>query len=246
MPTPKTVLIALTRHGSTHAVRLAEQMPAAHILVSERFANTFETLPNEIIRYQGPLSKQVGPLFEGYDQLVFFLSVGAVVRLITPHLKSKEVDPAVLTVDDAARFTIALLSGHMGGANAFAEEVANRLGNLPVITTASDVGKTIPVDILGRELAWRVEADKETLTRSAAHVVNGEPIAFIQETGSKNWWKHDTPIPKNIHLFERLEAVKPEQFKALLWVTHREIPEDWAEQLKGKLVIYRPPRKDES
>ena len=54
----------------------------------------------------------------------------------------------------------------------------------PVLTTASDVGKTIPVDILGRELGWKVEAPKLNITRVSAHVVNGEPVAVVQEAGS--------------------------------------------------------------
>jgi len=71
---------------------------------------------------------------------VFFVSLGAVVRLIAPFLKSKDEDPGVTVVDDAGQYAIPVLSGHVGGANAMAEQVAALLGAAPVLTTASDVG----------------------------------------------------------------------------------------------------------
>jgi len=129
----------------------------------------------------------------------------------------------------------------VGGANACAEQVAALLGATPVLTTASDVGKTIPVDILGRELGWKVEAPKLNITRVSAHVVNGEPIAFVQEAGSPHWWTRPTPLPASIHRFERFEDVDLARFKAVLWVTRRAIDDTLWQQLNERLVVYRPP-----
>ena len=169
------------------------------------------------------LSEWIAPLFAQYREIVFFVSLGAVVRLIAPHLKGKDKDPAVLVIDEAAQFVIPVLSGHLGGANACAERLAALLGARPVLTTASDVSRTIAVDILGRELGWRVEASKEALTRAAAAVVNGEPVAFVQEAGKTNWWPHATPQAGNITLFKRIEDVPPGAYAAVLWVTQRDI-----------------------
>jgi cobalt-precorrin 5A hydrolase len=180
-------------------------------------------------------------LFKDFDQIVFFVSLGAVVRLIAPHLKSKDEDPGVLVVDDAAQFVIPVLSGHVGGANAYAEQVAALLHATPVLTTASDVGKTIPVDILGRELGWQVEAPKINITRVSAHVVNEEPIALVQECGSRDWWTRSTSLPKNIHLFGAFDEVDLEQHKAVLWITRRDIADSTWQQLAERLVVYRPP-----
>jgi len=147
----------------------------------------------------------------------------------------------VLVIDDAAEFVIPVLSGHVGGANAYAEKVAVLLKSTPVLTTASDVGKTIPVDILGRELGWQVEAPKINITRVSADVVNQQPVAFVQEAGSANWWTRPTPLPTNIHLFQRFEDVDTAKYHSILWVTQREIaPAIW-EQLAERLVVYRPP-----
>lgn len=238
---PRVALVAITKHGVAQALRLAEKLPDAQLAVSEKFAADLPAIINPIEVLTGALSANMGGLFARYDQLVLFISLGAVVRLIAPHLKSKDEDPGVLVVDDAARYVIPVLSGHVGGANAYAELIAALLGAEAVLTTASDVGKTIPVDILGRELGWQVEAPKINITRVSAHVVNEEPIAFVQEAGAKNWWTRPTPLPATIHLFERFEDVDLARFKAVLWVTRRDISQEQWEQLAERLVVYRPP-----
>lgn len=245
---PRLALVAITRQGARQAealaARLASRGSDAHLVVADKFAGPMASVAghsNRVIAYQGPLSDQIGGLFTGYDQIVFFVSLGAVTRLIAPHLKSKERDPGVLVVDEAGRFVIPVLSGHVGGANAFAEYLAALLGATPVITTASDVGQTLAVDILGRELGWRLEAPRINVTRVSAHVVNGEPVALVQEAGVRNWWHRETPLPANIRLFERFEEVDPKAFRALLWVTHRQIPPSLWQGFKENLVVYRPP-----
>ena len=238
---PRVALVAITKHGADLARRLAPRLPEAEVVVAEKFAAQLTGVPNAVKPYTGAMSAQIAGLFAAYDQIVFFVSLGAVVRLIAPHLKSKDEDPGVLVVDDAAQFVIPVLSGHVGGANAYAEQLAALLGASPVLTTASDVGKTLPVDILGRELGWRVEAPKINITRVSAHVVNGEPVAFVQEAGARTWWTRATPLPGNIRLFERFEDVDLDRHKAVLWVTRRAISPAMWQALEERLVVYRPP-----
>lgn len=238
---PRVALIAITKHGAAQVANIAPRLPEAEVVVSEKFAPTMAGLPNSVTPYTGALSAQIAALFQRYDQIIFFVSLGAVVRLIAPHLKSKDEDPGILVVDDAAQFVIPVLSGHVGGANAYAEHLAALLGATAVLTTASDVGKTIPVDILGRELGWQVEAPKINITRVSAHVVNEEPIAVVQECGASNWWTRPTPLPANIHLFSDLAAVDLQHYKAVLWITHAVIPAERWTQLHERLVVYRPP-----
>lgn len=238
----RVVLVAITKHGAQQTAGLAGQMPEASVCVAEKFAPLMVGLPNPVRAYSGAFRDEIATLFTEFDQVVFFVSLGAVVRLIAPHLKTKDEDPGVLVVDDAGQFVIPVLSGHVGGANAMAEQVAGLLGATAVLTTASDVGKTIPVDILGRELGWKVEAPKINITRVSAHVVNGEPIAVVQEAGSPNWWTRPTPLPPTIHKFERFEDVDLNHFKAVLWITHAPVPVERWQQLNERLVVYRPPQ----
>jgi cobalt-precorrin 5A hydrolase len=242
-PKPRIALVAITRHGAAQAAAAALQLPDAEVIVAEKFVAALGAVANPVHPYRDALSARIGELFARYDQIVFFVSLGAVVRLIAPHLKSKDEDPGVLVVDDAGRYVIPVLSGHVGGANAFAEQLASLLHARPVITTASDVGATLSVDILGRELGWRVEAPKLNVTRVSAHVVNGEPIAFVQEAGARSWWTRATPLPPNIHVFERFEDVPLDAMRAVLWVTHRDVPATTWDALHERLVVYRPPQE---
>ena len=240
----RVCIVAITKHGAAQAAALARRLPQASICTSAKFAGAFAEVANPVRAYEGALRDEIAPLFEGFDQLVFFVSLGAVVRLIAPHLKNKDVDPGVTVIDDAGQFVIPVLSGHVGGANAMAEQVAALIQATPVVTTASDVGRTIPVDILGRELDWRVEAPKINITRVSAHVVNGEPIAFVQEAGRPDWWTRPTPLPASIERLTRFDQVDPARHQAVLWVTHAEIaPEVWTRWAE-RLVVYRPPREE--
>lgn len=238
---PRLCLVAITKHGAALAARLAADLPEADVCTSAKFAPAFADVANNVHAYDGALRDEIGPLFARYDQIVFFVSLGAVVRLIAPHLRSKDEDPGVIVVDDAGQYVIPVLSGHVGGANAWSERVADLLGAAPVLTTASDVGRTIPVDILGRHLGWRVEAPKINITRVSAHVVNGEPIAFVQEAGSPDWWTRPTPLPDTIHRFARFDEVPLERYAAVLWVTHADVPPAQWDALHERLVVYRPP-----
>ncbi len=133
----RIALLAITKHASHQVKTLALQMPEADIIVAEKFAHVMQDLPNKLIVSSGPLRPQIADIFSRYDHLVFFVSLGAVVRLIAPQLKSKEEDPGVVVVDDRARFVIPILSGHVGGANAFAERLAKILGATAVLTVVS-------------------------------------------------------------------------------------------------------------
>jgi cobalt-precorrin 5A hydrolase/precorrin-3B C17-methyltransferase len=82
------------------------------------------------------------------DGFVLFLAAGAAVRIVAPLLTDKARDPAVVCVDQAGRFAIALCGGHTGGANELAREVATRLGAEPVVTTATDAAGITALDLL--------------------------------------------------------------------------------------------------
>jgi len=84
--------------------------------------------------------------FAAADAIVFICATGIAVRNIAPYVKHKAVDPAVISIDDKGRFVISLLSGHIGGANDLAKEIAEKIGAVPVITTATDIRGKFSVD----------------------------------------------------------------------------------------------------
>ena len=85
--------------------------------------------------------------FEDSDAIVFIGACGIAVRSIAPFVKSKKIDPAVVVVDEQGKFAISLLSGHIGGANELAEEVAEIVHGQPVVTTATDLNGKFAVDV---------------------------------------------------------------------------------------------------
>ncbi|WP_235221445.1 cobalt-precorrin 5A hydrolase [Oscillibacter valericigenes] len=92
------------------------------------------------------LSRWTEEAFASFDALVFVGAVGIAVRAVAPFLKSKARDPAVVAVDECGRFAVPVVSGHLGGANDLAREIAAICGAVPVITTATDVGGLFAVD----------------------------------------------------------------------------------------------------
>lgn len=83
--------------------------------------------------------------FRDSEAIIFVSSCGIAVRAIAPFVSSKKTDPAVIVVDELGLNTISLLSGHLGGANELAHEVARIAGGRAVITTATDIhGKNAP------------------------------------------------------------------------------------------------------
>ena len=241
----KIAIVAITRHGIALAGKVITALPGAKLFAPEKFRSEAESVSSHARCYTGKTGDQIPELFAAFDGIIAIVSLGAVVRLIAPHLKSKETDPAVVVLDESGKFAIPVLSGHLGGANALAGHLATALGATPVLTTASDARETIGVDLLGRELGWTLEATHDELVHASAAMVNDEPVALIQEAGSKDWWESHAngrqgPLPANLGLFDKLEDVDPKQFAAVLWISNRKMPTHYAGRLIGRCVTYRP------
>lgn len=227
---------AITKHGIAIASRLLTQLSGTDLFVSEKL---LASAPAGALRLPLPMGPTLVETFSAYDCHIFIISVGAVVRMIAPLLKNKKVDPAVVCIDDAARFSICVLSGHVGRGNIFTERVATTLGAQSVVTTASDAIGTLTVDILGRELGWTLDDPDRNVTRGCAAVVNATEVLFVQETGEPDWWPAEKPLPAGIRYATSLEGVDPNDFEILLIATDREIGESYPAHWKNA-VIYRP------
>jgi cobalt-precorrin 5A hydrolase len=119
------------------------------------------------------------------DNLVCIMAAGIVVRGLAPYLKSKATDPAVVVVDEAGRFAVSLLSGHLGGANDLARRVAQVLGGVPVITTATDVQGLPAPDLLAVEHGLAIENLPEVRVISMAWLA-GRPVRLVDPQGFFN------------------------------------------------------------
>ena len=116
------------------------------LALAERLA---EALPGSVSRCgKGgvPLAEWTVRQFAQSDALIFVGAAGIAVRAIAPHCRSKATDPAVVVVDECGHFAVPILSGHLGGANDLARELAAVCGAVPVITTATDANGLFAVD----------------------------------------------------------------------------------------------------
>lgn len=244
--TGRIAVLAITPAGIALGGRVVAALDGGQLYAPDAMRPLAEAAaPGTAICYQGPVRGLMPALFDDGAGIVALFSLGAVVRLIAPHLRDKRQDPAVVVLDEAGRFVIPVLSGHLGGANALAGRLAAALGATAVLTTASDVRQTLAVDLLGRELGWTLEANPQALLRASAAVVNDEPVALVQEAGSSDWWIGHAngragPLPANLHCFDSLDAMEPNAYRALLWISDRAAPPALIDGFAGTLVIYRP------
>ena len=121
------------------------------------------------------------------DALVLVGAVGIAVRAVAPLLDDKRRDPAVVSVDDAGRFAIALCGGHAAGANDLAREVAALLGAHPVITTATDGAGLPGLDDLP---GFRADGDVASVT---SRWLEGAPPVVQAAPGFEAW-----PLPPGL------------------------------------------------
>ncbi|WP_431086267.1 cobalt-precorrin 5A hydrolase [Paenibacillus sp. 8b26] len=230
--------VAITKHGVEMVRHLGASFPGTDVYYMSKFERGDEQ-ERGIQLFEGSVKLILPDLFKQYNGIILFISLGAVVRMIAPILVDKKVDPAVVVIDDRGEHVISVLSGHLGGANELTRHVASVLGARPVITTASDVQGTIPVDMFGRELGWVVDSFDKATPVSAA-VVNEEPVALVQETGERNWWRYGKPVPAHIKVYGSMAEASQEPFNAALVVSDRLLEPEEEEQFLTNGVLYRP------
>jgi len=123
------------------------------------------------------ISKKV---MENYKGIIFISSTGIAVRAIAPYIRSKDIDPAVLVIDNSCNYVISLLSGHLGGANEYALEVSRILDAQPIITTATDNLGIYAPDMIAKDNGLIIENLKKA-KEIAALLVEGKKIGFFDE-----------------------------------------------------------------
>ncbi|MFD2230065.1 cobalamin biosynthesis protein [Alkalimarinus sediminis] len=130
-----------------------------------------------------PFAEQVQSLFSSGERLILICATGIAIRTLAPVLADKYTDPAVLVLDEHGRFVIPLLSGHEGGANEWAREVASVIEAQLVITSAQTYLKPTYIAGMGceRHCPKRVlrQLLEETLHQSNLTVNDLSGIASI-------------------------------------------------------------------
>lgn len=172
----KIAVISLTENGR----KLSEKIAGCKIgnLIFTRYA--FEKYSDENAVSFASLRTLADEIFDIYDALIFISSCGIAVRMTAPCVKSKHTDPAVLVIDEQGKFTVSLLSGHMGGANALTYKIAAAIGSVPVVTTATDISGKFSPDSFAKANGLHI-CEFDIAKEIAAKIVNGEKIGFYSE-----------------------------------------------------------------
>jgi len=172
----KLAIITITNNGTVLAEKLAQGLEFDATVYVKKGRNCHEVG----IEYES-LSLLVENIFWQYDGLIFIMATGIVVRMIAPLIRDKRFDPAVVVVDEAGKYAISLLSGHIGGANELAQRVSGAIGSVAVITTATDVGHKPAADVLAVKLGLSIEPFPMLKTINAA-IANGEEVVFLLDS----------------------------------------------------------------
>lgn len=155
----------------------------AIIAVTEKGKNTAEKIALELenvdVFFQKRGIKELtGELFNKYECIIFVSACGIAVRCISPFLKSKFEDPAVLVVDDNGNNVISLLSGHIGGANEITLKIADVLEANPVITTSTDTNKKGALDVIVSKIGGYVENLRESAKLVNSYLVDDKRVGI--------------------------------------------------------------------
>ncbi|MCX5891568.1 MAG: cobalt-precorrin 5A hydrolase [Deltaproteobacteria bacterium] len=173
----KTRVVALTTAGGVLARNLCQELPRGVCWLPPLLAAgdpKIQTFDRVATVFQ--------EAFEQGENLVCIMAAGIVVRGIAPHFSGKDKDPAVVVVDEAGRFAISLLSGHLGGANELARQVAQILKATPVITTASDVQGLPALDLVAQRVGLAIE-DLTAVRQVQMALLNGLKLRLVDPDG---------------------------------------------------------------
>ncbi len=178
----KVAFIAFTRRGYEMMQNLAVNMALNSSRIGDEFTlTTTKRLADEVgLDSFDDLGVWTGERFADSDALVFIGATGIAVRAIAPHVRDKFSDPAVVSVDEAGQFAVPLLSGHVGGANDLAREVATAIGARAVVSTATDVNGLFAVDEWARKQGLAL-VERQIAKEVSACLLDGGAVGFASD-----------------------------------------------------------------
>lgn len=160
----KIAIISLTNNGKTLAMNISNALKEDHtvVRVDTFHKNVKQTLEN---------------IFQEYDCIVGIMATGVMVRNVCKLIRSKNVDPAILIIDEKGKHVISLLSGHLGGGNIFSIKIASLIDAEPIITTATDINNKLGVDSLARKYYFKVN-DVYKIKPINLALINNESVSI--------------------------------------------------------------------
>ena len=161
---------------------------------------------------------EVGKQWKEFDAFVFIGAMGICVRTIAPFIEDKHSDPAVVCVDSMGLNAISVLSGHIGGANDLAREVAALIGAREVITTQSDNVGLWALDTFEQRFDWYLTTDDD-LNECIFTFVNKKPTALLLEVRDEGTDYLEKSLPKHVTIINDMSEADTQNYQLLIVVS---------------------------
>ena len=192
-------------------------MKTAIILISEAGQDIADLLKREL---SAQLMKRtdVGKQWKKFDAFIFIGAMGICVRTIAPYVKDEHEDPAVVCVDSLGLNAVSVLSGHIGGANDLAHDVAAIIGAREVITTQSDNAGLWALDTFAERFNWAIASDDD-MNECISAFVNRQPTALLMEIRDEGTDYLEKTLPPHVTVVKSLEELDPKKYSLVILVT---------------------------
>ncbi|PLX98123.1 MAG: cobalt-precorrin 5A hydrolase [Desulfuromonas sp.] len=224
----RVAIVAITGPGVQQARDLGNALPESTVYCPERYAR-----PNDEQVFTAPVVELLPELFAEYEGLICVMATGIVFRALAPFLRGKDVDPAVVVMDEKGQYAVSLLSGHLGGANDLARSAARASGGQAVITTATDVNRLPAWDDIARKEGLRVEPIKN-IRKLNSLLLDKQNIVLVDRC--KRISEYFSGVP-GVGFFENIGEGMKVSAKGYVFVTHYNINQ-W--QQRQDVLVLRP------
>jgi len=224
-------------------------MSAAIILISESSLSIARRLQNELPEAKiytrsalpgciqmGSVQECTGELFPQVKSLIFIGAMGICVRSIAPYIQDKYTDPAVINMDSTGKYVIPVLSGHIGGANELARQIAHLTGGEAVITTQSDRNDLWTLDTLAKTYHWTVYTTEKSLNVPIIAFVNEKPVALLLDIKDRGTDYLERTCPAHVDIYYQFQDIDFDSYELLIAVTPYLYPE-----VTIPVLYYHPP-----
>ena len=162
---------------------------------------------------------EVGKQWNNFDAFIFIGAIGICVRTIAPYIKDKHEDPAVVCVDSLGMNAIAVLSGHVGGANKLARDISALIGAREVITTQSDNAGLWALDTFQQRFDWPLASDEDEMNNCIFAFVNREPTALLLEVRNEGTDYLLATKPDHVTIINDISEANPKKYRLLIIVS---------------------------
>ena len=162
---------------------------------------------------------EVGRQWYHYDAFVFIGAMGICVRTIAPYIEDKHTDPAVVCMDTLGQHVVAVLSGHVGGANELTADIADFTGAKAVITTQSDNAGLWALDLLNKRFDWSIASDDRNINNCIFAFVNRQPTALLLEIRDRGTDYLEATKPDHVTIIDDIREADPKKYDLLIIVS---------------------------